>query len=78
MEDLTFDEFARFIREYWSVANPKQITEETQFERDLGLTGDDGNDLLSLVPRSITMGQFLNCHITQRDPLHQMFNLNHV
>ena len=46
MEDLTFDEFARFICEYWSVSNPKQITQETQFERDLGLTGDDGNDLL--------------------------------
>jgi hypothetical protein len=46
MEILKFDEFAEFIREYWSVAGRKQITPETQFERDLGLTGDDGDDLL--------------------------------
>ena len=46
MDDLTFDEFAAFTREYWSVANRKRITQETQFERDLGLTGDDGDDLL--------------------------------
>lgn len=42
----TFDEFAAFIREYWSVSDRKAIGLETRFERDLGLTGDDGNDLL--------------------------------
>jgi hypothetical protein len=43
---LTFDEFARFIREYWAVSARKEIGPETQFGRDLGLTGDDGDDLL--------------------------------
>jgi hypothetical protein len=43
---LTFDEFARFIREYRAVPAHKEIALETQFERDLGLTGDDGDDLL--------------------------------
>jgi hypothetical protein len=44
--DLTFDEFAAWLREYWSVPARKAIAPETQFERDLGLTGDDGDDLL--------------------------------
>ena len=42
----TFDEFAAFIREYRSVSDRKEIGPETRFERDLGVTGDDGNDLL--------------------------------
>jgi hypothetical protein len=43
---LTFGEFAGFIREYWAVPARKEIAPETRFERDLGLTGDDGGDLL--------------------------------
>lgn len=46
MDELTFDEFADFIREYWQVSDRKRISPETKFERDLGLTGDDGSDLL--------------------------------
>ena len=46
MKDLVFDEFANFIRNYWQVSDRKRISPETQFERDLGLTGDDGKDLL--------------------------------
>lgn len=45
-DDLTFDEFAAWLREYWCVPARKTIVPETQFERDLGLTGDDGTDLL--------------------------------
>lgn len=44
--DLTFDEFAAWLREYWDVPPRKEILPETQFEHDLGLTGDDGVDLL--------------------------------
>lgn len=43
-DDLTFD--AEWLREYWCVPIRKAIRPETQFERDLGLTGDDGDDLL--------------------------------
>jgi len=46
MTPLSFDQFAEFIREYWHVSRRKSISPETQFERDLGLTGDDGADLL--------------------------------
>lgn len=46
MDDLTFDQFADFIREFWCLPSRKQVTPETQFERDLGLTGDDGDELL--------------------------------
>jgi hypothetical protein len=49
--DLTFDEFAAWLREYWSVPVRKAISPETQFERDLGLTGDDGDDLLEAVEK---------------------------
>ena len=46
MDDLSVEEFASFVREHWSVPARKQIAPETQFERDLGLTGDDGLELL--------------------------------
>lgn len=49
--DLTFDEFATWLREYWSVPTRKAIVPEMQFERDLGLTGDDGGDLLLAVEK---------------------------
>ena len=45
-DDLTFGDFAAFVREYLSVSDRKPIRPDTRFERDLGLTGDDGNDLL--------------------------------
>ena len=44
--ELTFDEFAAWLREYWRVPVRETITLETQFERDLGVTGDDGVELL--------------------------------
>jgi len=45
MDELTFDQFAEFIREFWRVSTRKQITPDTQFERGLGLTGDVGDEL---------------------------------
>jgi hypothetical protein len=45
-DDVIFEEFAEWIREYWRMHARKKIMPETQFERDHGLTGDDGNDLL--------------------------------
>lgn len=50
-DDLTFDEFAAWLREYWRVPARKAIVPETQFEHDLGLTGDDGTDLLEATER---------------------------
>jgi hypothetical protein len=45
-DDLTFDEFAVWLRGYRKIPIRKAITPETQFERDLGITGDDGVELL--------------------------------
>jgi hypothetical protein len=44
--DLTFEEFNAWLREYWNVPVRQDILPETQFERDLDLTGDDGDDFL--------------------------------
>src|SRR6185437_6309150 len=46
MSNLTFDEFAEFVRSWAHVSMKKAIKPATQFERDLGITGDDGDDLL--------------------------------
>lgn len=51
MTALSFDEFAEFIQEHCFVSRRKPISQETQFERDLGLTGDDGVDLLDAVAK---------------------------
>lgn len=51
MENLSFDQFAAFIRRWAVVSDRKLISLETQFERDLGITGDDGSDLLIATER---------------------------
>lgn len=51
MDELTFNEFADFVRDFWRVSSRKQIEPDTQFERDLGLTGDDGDELLLATER---------------------------
>jgi acyl carrier protein len=43
---LVFDDVADFVRAWARVPIKQQITPETQFERDLGITGDDGSELL--------------------------------
>jgi hypothetical protein len=50
-DDLTFGDFAAFVHEYLSVSDRKPIRPDTRFERDLGVTGDDGNDLLEATER---------------------------
>jgi hypothetical protein len=46
MERPSFDEFVAFLREWGRVSRKKIISPETQFEADLGITGDDGCELL--------------------------------
>jgi acyl carrier protein len=70
MEDLSFEEFAEFIREWWKVSRKKLIMPETQFERDLGLTGDDGIDLLEA-----TQNRFDVKLATEEDGFTMTFNL---
>jgi len=46
METPSFDDFAEFIRQWAKLSGKKEITPETHFENGLGITGDDGCDLL--------------------------------
>jgi hypothetical protein len=46
MKDLPFDQFADFVREWGGLSRKKKIAPESEFEADLGITGDDGCDLL--------------------------------
>ena len=42
----SFEQFAVFIREFAKLSPEIVIARVTRFERDLGITGDDGRDLL--------------------------------
>ncbi len=45
--DMTFEQFASRLRRYRQIPIRKAMTPETQFERDLGIAGDDGIELLN-------------------------------
>jgi hypothetical protein len=45
----SFKEFTDFIRTCTGISMRKQIVPETLFERDLGVTGDDGCELLEAI-----------------------------
>ena len=70
MNQLTFDEFADFIRQYRRVPAHIKVSPDTQFERDLGLTGDDGNDLFVA-----TEERFGVTLASERAGLRELFNL---
>jgi hypothetical protein len=42
----TFNDVADFVCTWGRIPVKRQISSETQFERDLGITGDDGSELL--------------------------------
>jgi hypothetical protein len=46
MPAVSFDHFVSFVREFAGVSPNKIITRFTRFEKDLGITGDDGCNLL--------------------------------
>ena len=51
MENLSFDQFAEFVREWLRLSRKRKIAPESEFEADLGITGDDGIDLLNATER---------------------------
>jgi len=51
MGALSFEEFAGFIRQWGRISPKKRIAPETDFEGDLGVSGDDGLDLLEAVEK---------------------------
>jgi hypothetical protein len=48
----TFNDVADFVRAWGRIPVKRQIDPETQFERDLGITGDDGSELLKAAQKS--------------------------
>jgi acyl carrier protein len=51
MDIPSFEELARLIREHQGFRSDKRILPEFQFERDLGVTGDDGVEILDEVQK---------------------------
>lgn len=51
MQKITFEHFIDFIRQYAGISSKRLITPTTQFEKDLGITGDDGVELLEAVEK---------------------------
>jgi hypothetical protein len=51
LEILTFERFTEFLRRWWRIPKVTVIASGTQFDRDLGITGDDGQDLLNATER---------------------------
>jgi len=49
MKEPSFDKLAEIIRERCGLDSYERIEPDTQFERDLGVTGDDGEELLETV-----------------------------
>jgi hypothetical protein len=47
----TFDDLAAFIRAWAQLPIDEPIRPDTQFERELGITGDDGGELLQAVEK---------------------------
>ncbi|WP_041257408.1 hypothetical protein [Fibrella aestuarina] len=62
----TFDEFASFLRERLGVRKKQVITPKTLLEDELGVTGDDGIDLLEAVERQYAISL---------SPLHETFSM---
>lgn len=51
-QDASFERLCEIIREESGFRPDKRIAPETQFERDLGITGADGDELLEAVGRN--------------------------
>ena len=70
MKSVSFGEFADFVRDWGAFSKNKQIDPETQFDRDLGITGDDGSDLLIATEKRFGVGLS-----TAEDGYRKTFNL---
>jgi hypothetical protein len=47
----SFEQFAKSMREFAVLSSGTAITPATRFEKDLGITGDDGKDLLVVIEK---------------------------
>ena len=70
MEEVSFDEFCDFIRDFAGMKRTEIIAPESLFEDDLGITGDDGCELLEAAEKHF--GVRLS---TEKDGYRGTFNL---
>lgn len=66
----TFEELVNFVREWASIPVRVEITAETLFEEDLGITGDDGCELLEA-----TEDHFCACLSSAEEGYRRTFDL---
>lgn len=52
---LTFENLVALIRSDQRISVNKSITEHTELERDLGITGDDGEELLIEIEKQFSL-----------------------
>jgi hypothetical protein len=62
MTEPTFEELAAFIRVEAQVPSEQPIRADTQFERDLGVTGDDGSSLVRAVEKHFAVQLSSDAH----------------
>jgi len=70
MEIPTFEQFAEFIRHATGCSSSRNISYSTRFEKDLGITGDDGIELLSETEKKYGVLLF-----SEEDGCRKTFNL---
>jgi acyl carrier protein len=51
MELPSVRQVGEFIREWGGISQSERIEEDTQLERDLGITGDDGEELILAIEK---------------------------
>ena len=66
----SFEEFATFVREWARIPARIEIVPETLFEDDLGITGDDGCELLQATEK-----HFWVCLSSPEDGYRRTFDL---
>jgi len=71
MDAPSLPEFVEFLREWRRLPRSREIAPGTELEADLGITGDDGRDLLVATERrfNVTMSSYENGY-------REAFNLN--
>lgn len=70
-KELTLENLICLIREFHGIPSKTVITENTLIENDLGITGDDGDDLLEEIEKTFDLS-----FIGQDGTLREFFDLN--
>lgn len=52
---ISLDELIALIRERQGISGKKEITESSRLEKDLGITGDDGCELIEAVEKKFNL-----------------------